>query len=117
MVPEPSTPGGGKYSYRDSWGLIYHTLASAYGWTVAEINELTLPQLRALMAEFGNTDGKPVTRMPDPSEKALDRLGAHVQVQPKKEDDGSFLIRGRNGKIVKAYRKSDLLKKEKVNGR
>lgn len=45
---------------KDPWAFFYHLFASAYGWTIKEIDEMTVPQMLALMDEMR---GSPPTNM------------------------------------------------------
>ena len=99
MVPRPLQPGR---PVRDSWGLIYHLLMSTYGWTIEQVNDLTMPQLYALLEEIvpKREDPRPILRADEL--EALSRLGDHVS------EDGApqTVVIGRTGRAVKVIKKS-----------
>ena len=104
MVPRPLQPGR---PARDSWGLIYHLLMSTYGWTIEQVNDLTMPQLYALLDEIAppRTEAAPapVRNLHPDEQDALSMLSDHVveDVVPQ------TTITGRTGRPVKVMKKSD----------
>ena len=103
MVPRSLQPGR---PARDSWGLIYHLLMSTYGWTIEQVNDLTMPQLYALLDEIAPAKAAPpevraAPLRPD-EQDALSQLSDHVS------DDAvpHTTIIGRTGRAVKVVKKS-----------
>lgn len=77
----------------DTWGLMYHLLMSTYGWTIGEVDRLTLPQAIMLVQSMGRMEQVRVKAAARPQEEAvkarearldqaLGRLGDSVEVVP-----------------------------------